>query len=71
MAYTDNELGAQTGTTFVSVPGNPPNQSAAGAAGSGAPGSNMATHQAAMLLIFSSLAALVVIGYVFRRGPID
>ena len=65
------DMGATSGTTWVSVPGNPPNQSAAGAAGSGGPGSNMATHQAAMLLIFSSLAALVAIGYVFRRGPID
>ena len=30
----------------------------------------MAIHQAAMWLIFGSLAGLVVIGYVFRRGPI-
>ena len=65
------DMGASSGTTYVSVPGNPPNQAAAGAPGSGAPLSSMQTHHAAMLLIFSSLGALLVIGYVFRRGPID
>jgi hypothetical protein len=40
------------------------------AAGANGPGSNLAVHQAAMWLIFGSLAGLVVIGWVFRRGPI-
>ena len=33
--------------------------------------SNMQVHQAAMWLIFGSLAGLIVIGYVFRRGPVS
>ena len=71
MAYTDAELGVATGATFASVPGNPPNQQAATAPGGSGPGSNMNAHHAAMVLIFSSLTMLVVIGYVFRRGTID
>ena len=71
MAYTDAELGVTTGTTYVSVPGNAPNQMGAGAPGATGPGSNINVHHAAMLLIFGSLVGLVAIGYVFRRGPID
>jgi hypothetical protein len=33
--------------------------------------SNMQVHHAAMTLIIGSLVGLVVIGYVFRRGPIE
>jgi hypothetical protein len=71
MAQTDYDLGMTTGATFVSVPGNPPNQAIVGAPGSSGPGATMATHQAAMLLIGSSLAMLVLIGFVFRRGTSD
>ena len=66
--------GAQTavGATYISAPGQPAGRAAGGpsAPGGNGPASNMATHQAAMWLIFGSLAGLVVIGYVFRRGPI-
>ena len=63
--------GADTavGATYVSAGG----QAAArgpGAPGSNGVGSNMQVHQAAIWLILGSLASLVVIGYVFRRGPI-
>ena len=72
MAYTDAELGVTTGTTFVSVPGGAPSQAMGPTApGATGPGSNLNVHHAAMLLIFGSLVGLVVIGYVFRRGPID
>ena len=65
-------LGASTGTTYVSVPGQPPNQSTGTMSpGASGPGSSLAPHQAAVLLITSSLVMLVVIGYVFRRGTID
>ena len=71
MAQTDWDLGATTGATFVSTPGNPNQQTAAGAPGATGPGSQMTTHQAAMILIGASLTMLVVIGFVFRRGTID
>ncbi len=63
---------AALGATFASAPGYPAaaagTQAAPGASGVGA---SMTTHQAAIVLIFSSLAMLVVVGYVFRRGPIE
>lgn len=71
MAVTDYDLGVTTGATFVSVPGNPNQQTAAGAPGAAGPGSTLSTHQAAMILIGASLTMLVVIGFVFRRGTID
>ena len=71
MAQTDYDLGQTTGATFVSVPGNPNQQTAAGAPGSSGPASSINTHHAAMLLIFGSLLGLLAVGYVFRRGPID
>lgn len=63
---------AAVGATFISAPGQPSasTHGAPGAPGSGGMGASMQVHQAAMLLIFGSLATLVVIGYVFRRGPI-
>ena len=62
-----------TGATFVSAPGQPAGRAAMapGAPGSAGPLSAMNVHHAAMLIILGSLAGLVVIGYVFRRGPIE
>lgn len=64
---------AAVGATFISAPGQPSGRNATGPAAPGAtgPGSNMTTHQAAITLIIGSLVGLVVIGYVFRRGPIE
>jgi hypothetical protein len=66
------ELGASTGATYVSVPGNPPNQqpAMAGPGGTG-PGAQMNVHHAAILLIVGSFTALLVLGILFRRGNID
>lgn len=59
------------GATMISAPGQPSmSANAIGAPGSRGVGSSMAVHQAACWLIFGSLAGLIVIGYVFRRGPI-
>ena len=72
MADVYTELGANTGATFVSIPGNPPNQSPAGGApGSAGPGNGMAVHHAAILLIVASFTGLVVLGILFRRGTVD
>jgi hypothetical protein len=64
---------AAVGTTYISAPGQPAGRAAGGPGAPGANGiaSNIQVHQAAMWLIFGSLAGLVVIGYVFRRGPIE
>jgi len=63
---------AAVGATFISAPGQPAGRAAMGPSAPGAAGalSSMQVHQSAMLVIFGSLAALIVIGYVFRRGPI-
>lgn len=63
---------AAVGATYISAPGQPAGRAAGGPSAPGAAGamSNMQVHQAAMWLIFGSLAGLVVIGWVFRRGPI-
>lgn len=64
---------AAVGATFISAPGQPAGRAAYGptAPGGNGPGGTLSTHQAAMVLIFGSLVGLVVIGYVFRRGPIE
>ena len=64
---------AALGATFISAPGQPAGRAtgAPGAPGANGIASNMAVHHAAMLLIFGSLAGLVVMGFVFRRGPIE
>jgi hypothetical protein len=64
---------AAVGATFVSAPGQPAGRAAGqpGAPGASGPGANMAVHQAACWLILGSLAGLVAIGWVFRRGPIS
>ena len=63
---------AALGATFASSPGYPAaaagTQAAPGATG---PGASLTTHQAAIILILGSLAMLVTVGWVFRRGPID
>lgn len=72
MVDYNTELGVNTGATFVSVPGNPPNQQPSGGApGATGVGSGMAVHQAAILLIVASFTGLVVIGILFRRGSVD
>lgn len=63
---------AALGATFASSPGYPAaaagTQAAPGATG---PGGSLTPHQAAIILILGSLAMLVTVGWVFRRGPID
>jgi len=63
---------AAIGATFISAPGQPGASEPPGAPGASGPMADaMSVHHAAIVLILGSLAGLVVIGYLFRRGPID
>ena len=63
---------AAVGSTMISAPGQPGGRgSGPGAPGANGVASNMQVHQAAMTLIFGSALGLVLIGWLFRRGPIE